>query len=53
MSFYYILGGSVIKFEAESVFKKEIPEKLFEERTRYKPVAKSDMDKIITDMINL
>ncbi len=53
MSFYYILGGSVIKFEAEAVYKKEIPENVFEKRPRYKLVSKNDMDKIITDMINL
>ena len=53
MSFYYIMGGSVLRFEAESVYKKEIPDKAFEKRPKYRLVNKKDMDKIITDMVNL
>jgi len=53
MSFYYIMGGSELKFEAEAVYKKEIPDKAFERRTKYKLIDKKDMDKIITDMVNL
>jgi hypothetical protein len=53
MSFYYILGGTEMKFEAETVYKKDIPDKAFERRGRFRPVSKKDMDKIITDMVNL
>lgn len=53
LSFYYILGGSEMKFEAETVYRKEIADKAFERRPRFRPVAKKDMDKIITDMVNL
>jgi hypothetical protein len=53
MSFYYILGGSILKFDAETVYKKEIPEKAFERRHKFRPVSKNDLDKIITDMVNL
>jgi len=53
MSFYYILGGSELKFEAETVYKKEIPDKAFERRPKFRPVSKQDLDKIITDMVNL
>mgnify|MGYP005850790227 CR=1 FL=1 len=53
LSFYYILGGSEMKFEAEGVYRKEIPDKLFEGRPKYKLISKKDMDKIITDMVNL
>lgn len=53
LSFYYILGGSEMKFTAETVYKKEIPDRLFERRPKFRPVNKKDMDKIITDMVNL
>jgi hypothetical protein len=53
MSFYYILGGSEMKFQAETVYKKDIPDKAFERRPKFRPVSKKDMDKIITDMVNL
>lgn len=53
MSFYYIMGGTVMKFEAEAVYKKEISEKVFERKTKYKLITKKDMDKIISDIVNL
>jgi hypothetical protein len=53
MSFYYILGGSEMRFQAETVYKKDIPDKAFERRPKFRPVSKKDMDKIITDMVNL
>jgi len=53
MSFYYILGGSEMKFEAEAVYKKTISDKIFERRSKYRLISKKDMDKIITDMVNL
>jgi hypothetical protein len=53
MSFYFILGKSVMKFEAETVYKKEIPDKAFERRPRFKLVSRENMDNIITDMVNL
>jgi hypothetical protein len=53
LSFYYILGGSELRFEAETVYKKEIPDKSFERRPKFRPVSKQDLDKIITDMVNL
>jgi len=53
MSFYYILGGSEMKFEAEAVYKKTVSDKIFERRPKYKLISKKDMDKIISDIVNL
>jgi hypothetical protein len=53
MSFYYILGGSEMKFQAETVYKRDISDKAFDRRPKFRPVSKKDMDKIITDMVNL
>ena len=53
MSFYYILGNSEMKFEAENVYKKDIPDKAFERRPKFKLVSRENMDKIIIEMVNL
>jgi hypothetical protein len=53
MSFYYILGDTELRFDAETVYKKDIPDKAFERRPKFKPVSREDMDKIIIDMVNL
>lgn len=53
MSFYFFLGNSVMKFEAETVYKKNIPDKAFQRRPKFRLVSKVEMDKIITDMVNL
>lgn len=53
MSFYYLLGGSEMKFEAETVFDKEITEKSFERKPKYKLVSKVAMDNLITKMVSL
>jgi hypothetical protein len=53
MSFVFFLGKSEMQFEAEAVYKKDLPDKTFERRPKYKLVAKKDLDKLIVDMINL
>lgn len=53
MSFFYIMGGSELKFVAETVYNKDISDKTFERRPKFKPVEKKDMEKIILDMVNL
>jgi hypothetical protein len=53
MSFFFFMGKSEMRFEAESVYQKEIPDKSFERRPKFRLVDKEHMDKIITDMVNL
>lgn len=53
LSFYFLLGKSEMKFDAETVYNKEIPDKSFERKSKFRLVSKKDMDKIITDMVNL
>lgn len=52
MNFFFFLGKSELRFGAETVYKKDLPDKSFERRLKYKLVAKKDIDKLITDMIN-
>jgi hypothetical protein len=53
MDFFFIMGKSQLRFEAESVYKKEIPDKSFERRPKFRLVDRDLMDKTITDMVNL
>lgn len=53
LSFYYLLGGSEMKFEAETVYDKEITDKSFDRKPKYKLVSKNNMDDLITRMVNL
>ena len=53
LSFYYLLGGSEMKFEAETVYDKEIADKSFERKSKYKLVSKNNMDDLIIRMVNL
>jgi hypothetical protein len=53
MSFYFIFGKSEMKFDAESVYQKDISDKAFERRTKFRPVSREMMDKFLTDMVNL
>ena len=53
MSFFFIMGKTELHFEAEAVYKKEIPDKDFERRLKYRMVDRALMDKTITDMVNL
>jgi hypothetical protein len=53
MSFFFFMGKSEMRFEAETVYKKEISDKEFERKSKFRLVTKADMNKIITDMVNL
>jgi hypothetical protein len=53
MSFYYIMGRSELKFDAETVYQKEIPDNTFERKPKFRLVSREDMDKLLTDLVNL
>lgn len=53
MSFLFIMGGSELHFTAETVYKKEISDRMFERREKFKRVSKEDINKFIIKMINL
>jgi hypothetical protein len=52
MSFFYFMGNTVLHFEAENVYKKEIPDKTFERKEKFQPTTKENMEDIILRMIN-
>lgn len=53
MSFFFILGPAELHFEAETVYKKEIPDKAFERRDKFVKVSRDEIDTIISKMISL
>jgi len=53
MSFFFLLGPAEVHFEAETVYKKEIPDETFERRQKFTRVSREDIDKFINKMISL
>ena len=52
MSFFYSMGGTELRFEAENVYKKDISDKTFERKEKFRSTSKENMEKIILQMIN-
>jgi len=53
MKFFFKMGPAEMHFEAETVYKKDIPDKLFERREKYLRVSREEIDKFITKMISM
>jgi hypothetical protein len=53
MSFFFLLGQSELHFNAETVYKKEIPDETFERREKFTRVSRNEIDKFINKMISL
>lgn len=53
MKFFFLIGPVEMHFDAETVYKKDIPDKTFERREKYSRVSREDIDKFINKMINL
>jgi hypothetical protein len=53
MSFFFLMGSAEMHFEAETVYKKDIPDKIFDRREKYVRVSREDIDKFIDKMISL
>lgn len=53
MNFFFFIGTSEFHFEAQNVYRKEIPDKTFERREKFKRVSKKDINKFIDKMVSL
>ena len=53
MSFFFILGSAEMHFTAETVFKKDISDKMFERRDKYIRISREDIDKFINRFVTL
>jgi hypothetical protein len=52
MSFFFFLGPAELYFDAETVYKKEIPDATFERREKFIRVSKEDITTFINKMIS-
>jgi hypothetical protein len=53
MNFFFFLGPAELHFDAETVYKKEIPDEIFERRDKFMRVSREEIDKFINKMISL
>jgi len=53
MGFFFIMGPSELHFEAETVYKKDIPDETFERRKDFKRVTKDNINKFINQMLSI
>lgn len=53
MSFFFLIGTAELHFEAETVYKKDIPDAEFERRDKYVRVSREEINKFINKMITL
>jgi hypothetical protein len=53
MSFFFFLGPTEVHFDAETIYKKELPDETFERRDKFIRVSREDINKFIKQMISL
>lgn len=53
MNFFFFLGPAELHFDAETVYKKEISDDVFERRDNFLRVSRTEIDKFINKMISL
>jgi hypothetical protein len=53
MNFFVFLGNTEVHFEAESIYKKNVPDEVFQRKKNYDRVSREDINKFITKMISL
>ena len=53
LSFFFFIGRSEFHFEAENVYRKDIPDKTFERKEKFLRVSKKDINKFINKMVSL
>lgn len=51
MSFLFLIGHSELRFEAESVYNKDIPDETFERREKFKKASREEIIKFIDKML--
>jgi hypothetical protein len=53
LSFFFFIGKAELHFDAETIYKKEIPENTFERRPKYMKVSREQIDSLIGKLISL
>jgi hypothetical protein len=53
MSFFFLIGNSELHFNAETVYRKDIPDQMFERREKFVSVSREEIIKFINNMLSL
>ncbi len=53
MSFFFFMGDAEMDFSAEAVYRKEIPDKTFERKEKYKRISREEINRFIDKLISL
>lgn len=53
LGFFFLMGPSELHFEAETVYKKDIPDETFDRRDDYIRVTKENINKVINQMLSI
>lgn len=53
LSFFFFIGHSEFHFVAENVYRKQIPDNMFERKEKFVKVSKHDINKFINKMVSL
>ena len=53
MSFIFLIGHSELHFNAENVYRKDVPDQIFERREKFKPASRPEIVRFLTKMLNL
>jgi len=51
LNFFFFIGERTFNFEAESIYRKEVPDKAFERRVKFNPISKEQMDTYIIHLV--
>jgi len=53
MKFFFVMNEAELHFEAGTVYKKEIPDKIFERKEKYLKISRQDIDDIINKFVSM
>ena len=53
MKFFFVMNEAELHFEAETVYKKEIPDKIFDQKEKYLKISRQDIDDIINKFVSM
>ena len=53
MGFFFLMGPSELRFEAETVYKKDIPDETFDRRSNYIRVTRESINSFINQMLSI
>ncbi|MEE4214551.1 MAG: hypothetical protein V2I34_05760 [Bacteroidales bacterium] len=53
MNFFFLMGDIMVEFQAEGIYERPIPDKVFDRGDDFRRIDRSSMDRLITSMMNL